>query len=47
MDRPAVVKVLREKLREGNVTLVYGSRDQQHNAAVALKEFLENETLGS
>ena len=46
-ERPAAVKVLREKLREGNVTLVYGSRDQEHNAAVALKEFLENETSDS
>ena len=36
-ERPAAVKVLREKLREGNVTLVYGSRDQEHNAAVALR----------
>jgi uncharacterized protein YeaO (DUF488 family) len=47
MDRPAAVKVLREKLREGPVTLVYGSRDQEHNAAAALKEFLENETSDS
>jgi len=45
--RQAAVKVLREKLRQGNVTLVYGSRDQEHNAAVALKAFLENETSGS
>jgi uncharacterized protein YeaO (DUF488 family) len=46
-ERPAAVQVLREKLREGNVTLVYGSRDQEHNAAAALKEFLENETSDS
>ena len=46
-EQPAAIKVLREKLREGNVTLVYGSRDQEHNAAVALKEFLENGTLDS
>ena len=45
-DQPAAVKVLREKLREGEVTLVYGSRDQEHNAAVALKKFLENQGLG-
>ena len=45
-ERPTAVKVLQEKLREGNVTLVYGSRDQEHNAAVALKKFLENHGLG-
>jgi uncharacterized protein YeaO (DUF488 family) len=45
-DRSAAVQVLREKLREGRVTLVYGSRDQEHNAAVALKNFLENQGLG-
>ncbi|MGO8760593.1 MAG: DUF488 domain-containing protein [Desulfobaccales bacterium] len=42
--RPAPVQLLREQLRQGQVTLVYGSRDQEHNAAVALKEFLENAT---
>ena len=41
--RPAVVKLLREKVREGPVTLVYGSRDEEHNAAVALKKFLAGE----
>jgi uncharacterized protein YeaO (DUF488 family) len=44
--RPAPVTLLRDKLRQGRVTLVYGSRDREHNAAVALKEFLENATLG-
>jgi uncharacterized protein YeaO (DUF488 family) len=44
-ERPSAVKVLREKLREGDVTLVYGSRDQEHNAALALKNFLENQGL--
>ncbi|MGA9756052.1 MAG: DUF488 family protein [Desulfobaccales bacterium] len=42
-DRLSAVKILREKLREGQVTLVYGSRDQEHHAAVALKKFLETE----
>jgi uncharacterized protein YeaO (DUF488 family) len=45
-DQPAAVKVLREKLRQGQVTLVYGSRDQEHNAAAALKNFLENQGPG-
>jgi uncharacterized protein YeaO (DUF488 family) len=41
--RPAALAVLREKVRAGEVTLVYGSRDEEHNAAVALKQFLEED----
>jgi uncharacterized protein YeaO (DUF488 family) len=41
-DRPAAVGLLKARLRQGQVTLVYGSRDQEHNAAVALKQFLES-----
>lgn len=37
-----VVGVLRRKVRRGTVTLVYAARDQEHNGAVALKEFLEH-----
>jgi uncharacterized protein YeaO (DUF488 family) len=32
---------LREKARHGPVTLLYAARDQSHNNAVALKEWLE------
>jgi uncharacterized protein YeaO (DUF488 family) len=35
-----LLDLLRQKEREGPVTLVYGARDEQHNAAVALKSFL-------
>ena len=35
------VDVLRQKSKRGTVTLVYAARDEQHNGAVALKEFLE------
>jgi uncharacterized protein YeaO (DUF488 family) len=31
---------LREAARRGPVTLVYGARDPEHNAAVALREYL-------
>ncbi len=41
---PEAVRLLQEKAREGRVTLVYGSRDREHNAAVALKQFLEGRT---
>jgi len=44
--QPAAVKALREQVQQGHVTLVYGSRDQEHNAAVALKKFLEKQGLG-
>jgi uncharacterized protein YeaO (DUF488 family) len=34
------IERLRELARKGDVTLVYGARDTEHNAAVALKEML-------
>jgi uncharacterized protein YeaO (DUF488 family) len=40
-NQPAAVQLLRAKLREGPVTLIYSSREQEYNAAVALKKFLE------
>jgi uncharacterized protein YeaO (DUF488 family) len=38
---------LRDLARKGPVTLVYGARDQAHNDAVALKEYLETHREGS
>jgi len=35
------VQQLRDCLDEGPVTLVYGARDETHNHAVALKQYLE------
>jgi uncharacterized protein YeaO (DUF488 family) len=35
------LKLLKTKTEEGPVTLVYGARDQAHNEAVVLKQFLE------
>lgn len=32
--------------RRGNVTLVYGARDREHNAAVVLRDFLLKRTGG-
>ena len=37
---PETVAVLCDKLRKGEVTLLYGARDEQHNNAVALGEYL-------
>ena len=36
-----LVKVLKDKAKRGIVTLVYGARDQKHNEALVLKQFLE------
>jgi uncharacterized protein YeaO (DUF488 family) len=35
------LKLLKSKAKEGTVTLIYGARDQEHNEALVLKEFLE------
>ncbi len=34
------VSMLYEQLKKGSVTLVYGARDEEHNEAVVLKEWL-------
>ena len=36
-----LVKVLKDKAKRKTVTLVYGARDQKHNEALVLKQFLE------
>ena len=35
------VDVLRRKAREGKVTFIYAAHDEEHNGALALKEFIE------
>jgi uncharacterized protein YeaO (DUF488 family) len=39
--RSAELDVLRAAIKEGQVTLIYGARDQEHNEAVVLKRFIE------
>jgi uncharacterized protein YeaO (DUF488 family) len=41
-DKKDALKLLREKNREGTVTLVYGARDEEHNGALVLKKVLES-----
>jgi uncharacterized protein YeaO (DUF488 family) len=36
-----VVSELVEQLKNGKITLVYGAKDEEHNDAVVLKEYLE------
>ena len=38
-----LIKVLKQKVREGTITLVYGARDEKHNEALVLKRFLESD----
>jgi uncharacterized protein YeaO (DUF488 family) len=40
--RQEVVEALRHKAKRGAVTFVYAAKDQEHNSALALKEFLEH-----
>ncbi len=40
-DQVEAIRLFREKGRNGNLTLVYSSRDETHNAAMALKLYLE------
>ena len=35
------VDLLRQKAKRGALTLVYAARDEEHNGALALKEFLD------
>ena len=39
-NRPGLQPLLKAA-RQGNVTLIYSSRDTEHNQAVALREYLE------
>lgn len=39
---PDQLELIRDKAREGTVTLIYGARDQEHNEAVVLKGVLES-----
>jgi uncharacterized protein YeaO (DUF488 family) len=36
-----LIKLLKQKAKEGTVTLIYAARDEEHNSALVLKQFLE------
>ena len=42
--QPELVAELRKRARGHTVTLLYGSKDEQHNNAVALKEYLQGKS---
>ncbi len=39
-SNPKLVALLKEKIADGKVTLVYGAKDEQHNQAKALQQLL-------
>ena len=43
----APLETLRERLRQGRVTLLYGAKDEAHNQAVVLRDYLLERESGS
>jgi uncharacterized protein YeaO (DUF488 family) len=43
-DQAEAIRLLREKGQNGTLTLVYSSRNETHNAAAALKLYLEGKS---
>ena len=41
-DTEKFISLIREELQKGPVTLLYGAKDEIHNQAVVLKEFLKD-----
>lgn len=39
--KPDLIKPLRRKAKEGTITLIYAARDEEHNSALVLKQFLQ------
>lgn len=40
-ETPRFVELVKEKLKEGPVTLLFGVKDCEHNQAVVLREYLQ------
>ncbi|MGA7499413.1 MAG: DUF488 family protein [Isosphaeraceae bacterium] len=43
-DKGEVISDLKQRLKEGPVTFVYAAKNESHNSAVVLKEYLEGAT---
>ncbi len=39
-EKRDLVDIIVRKMKEGNVTLLFGARDEEHNDAVVLKDYL-------
>jgi uncharacterized protein YeaO (DUF488 family) len=46
-QKPDAWLPLLEAARKGTITLLFGARDEQHNNAVALKDYLEKRQKGT
>ena len=46
-DNQEAVRKLREIVDRGRTTFVYGAKDEEHNNAVVLKHFMEEESAGA
>jgi len=40
-EKPELIAELREKAQQSTVTLIYAAKDEAHNSAVVLQEYLE------
>jgi uncharacterized protein YeaO (DUF488 family) len=38
-----LIKLLKRKAKAGTITLIYAARDEEHNGALVLKRFLQND----
>lgn len=41
----AVVEELRQIVKNKNVTLLYGAKDEEHNEAIVIKEFIKKKSV--
>jgi len=39
-ENSSEVAIINEQIKKGTITLVYGAKDEEHNEAIVLKEFL-------
>jgi uncharacterized protein YeaO (DUF488 family) len=46
-QRPELINLIMEKTSKGNVTLIYGAKNERFNNAVALKEYLLTKYRGA
>ena len=44
-DRKEIVKLFLEKAEQGTITLLYSSKEEKYNNAIALKEYLQSNKL--
>lgn len=42
LNKSEELKIIKQKIKDSTVTLVYGAKDKEHNQAIALQGFIEN-----